>query len=213
MISRERGENGESKISILRKQVRTLFSDIQEGLFQFYEESDDYVTLKLPVSKAQTLTETKLENYVDSHKIEQLQIRKAGKEDIPIINDIYNKSWKESHLPMKKVTEELFLEIFEDGDTKFLMAIYESHPVGFILMESSKTDKEIGLISGLAILPEYQNRGLGKYLALATWNYFKEQDIKELRCEVYKDNERAINFIKSLGFEEYGTGGELYTLK
>jgi ribosomal protein S18 acetylase RimI-like enzyme len=134
-------------------------------------------------------------------------------EDISIINDIYNKSWKESHLPMKEVTEELFMEIFDDSDTRFLLATYENKPVGFILMEFSKTDKEIGLISGLAILPEYQNRGFGKYLALATWKFFKEQDIKELRCEVYKDNERAKSFIKSLGFEEYGRGGELYTLK
>lgn len=213
IITNPSNKERESKISILRKQVRTLFSDIQKGLFEFYEDSDDYITLRLPVYKAETITEAKLEDFVDTHKINKLNIRKATKDDITIINDIYNKSWKESHLPMKEVTEELFTEIYEDSDTRFLIATFDGNPVGFILMEFSKTDKEIGLISGLAILPEYQNRGFGKYLALATWNFFKKQDIKELRCEVYQENERALKFIKSLGFEEYGRGGELYTLK
>lgn len=182
-------------------------------MFEFYEDNEDYITLRLPVSKAETITESKLEAFVSSHKISKLNIQEATKDDIAIVNDIYNKSWKESHLPMKEVTEELFTEIYEDSDTRFLIATYDGDPVGFILMEFSKTDREIGLISGLAILPEYQNRGFGKYLSLATWNFFKEQKIKELRCEVYKDNKRALNFIKSLGFEEYGRGGELYTLK
>jgi ribosomal protein S18 acetylase RimI-like enzyme len=182
-------------------------------LFDFYEDSDDYITLRLPVHRAETLTEAKLKDFVDTHKISELDIREAEKGDIAIINDIYNKSWKESHLPMKKVTEELFIEIYEDPDTRFLIAMFNEVPVGFILMEFSKTDKEIGLISGLAILPEYQNRGFGKYLAHATWNYFKKQNIKELRCEVYKENQHALKFIKALGFEEYGTGGELYPLK
>ncbi len=205
--------NGESKISILRKRVRTLFSDIQQGLFNLYEEDEDYVTLELSTTKAAQFTEKKLQDYVDQHKVTQLDIREAHADDVSIINEIYNKSWKESRLPMKEVTEELFTEIFEDLDTTFFLAILESTPVGFILMEFSKANKKIGLISGLAILPKYQNKGFGKYLALATWEYFKKKDINELRCEVYKKNQRALNFIKSLGFEEYGSGAELHTLK
>jgi ribosomal protein S18 acetylase RimI-like enzyme len=45
---------------------------------------------------------------------------------------------------------------------------------------------------------------LGTILGLAAWNYFKEKGLKELRCEVYKENLRSYNFIKSLNFEEFG---------
>ena len=40
---------------------------------------------------------------------------------------------------------------------------------------------------------------------MAAWNFFKEQNIKELWAEVYYQNEVSYNFMKSLGFEEYKT--------
>jgi len=39
---------------------------------------------------------------------------------------------------------------------------------------------------------------------MAAWNYFKEKGLKELRCEVYNDNQKSFNFIKGLKFEEFG---------
>jgi len=205
-------EDLESKISILRKRVRGLFSSIQKGLTDIYQEDENYIKLGLSISKAQDHTVEKLETYVKSHQ-KGVKIREAKKDDIAKINQIYNESWNASNLPMKEVTEDLFMEIFEDDDTKFLIAQLDSEDVGFILLEFNKLNKEIGLISGLGVVPEHQGRGLGKYLALEAWNFFKDKGIKELRCEVYKGNKVAINFIKSLGFVEYGTSDEIFTLK
>jgi len=205
-------EDLESKISILRKRVRGLFSNIQKGLTDIYQEDENYIKLGLSISKAKDIAVEKLEKYVKSHKTD-VKIREANKEDIVKINQIYHESWNASHLPMKEVTEELFMEIFEDEDTKFLIAKLDSQDVGFILVEFNKLNKEIGLISGLGVVPKYQGKGLGKYLALEAWNFFKDKGIKELRCEVYKENKVAISFIKSLGFEEYGASEGIYTLK
>jgi len=38
---------------------------------------------------------------------------------------------------------------------------------------------------------------------MAAWNHFKKKGVKELRCEVFKDNKVSFNFIKSIGFEEF----------
>jgi ribosomal protein S18 acetylase RimI-like enzyme len=201
-----------SKFSLFRKKIRKLFTDIQEGFSGLYQESEDYLTLYLPVSKAENITEKKLTRYIKTHNID-VEIRKAKKEDIPRVNHIYHESWKASHLPLKDVTKELFMEIYQDEDTNFLLAIADSKIVGFILIEFSKLNRDIGLISGLGVTPEYQKMGIGKYLSLEAWNFFKTKGVKELQCEVYKRNEKAKRFIKELGFEERTAPAEFGGLK
>jgi len=205
-------EDSESKISLYRKKVRNLFTEIQEGFSSLYTENEDYITLRISVSKAQEIAETKLKNYINTHKI-NIKIREAEAKDIPKINVIYHSSWKASDLPMKEVTEELLMEIYEDSDTRFIIARVDSKDVGFILIEFSKLNKEIGLISGLAVLPEYQQGGIGKYLSFEAWKFFEDKGVKELRCEVYKKNEMAKRFIKELGFEERTATPEAYGFK
>jgi len=41
---------------------------------------------------------------------------------------------------------------------------------------------------------------------MASWQYLKKEfpNVKEIRCEVYKDNKVSYAFIKGIGFEEYG---------
>jgi ribosomal protein S18 acetylase RimI-like enzyme len=205
-------EDSESKISLFRKKVRNLFTEIQEGFSSLYTDNEDYITLRISVSKAQQIAETKLKHYINTHKI-NVEIREAEAKDISKINEIYHSSWKASDLPMKEVTEELLMEIFEDSDTHFLIARLDSKDVGFILIEFNKLNREIGLISGLGVLPKYQQGGIGKYLALEAWKFFENKGVKELRCEVYKNNEMAKRFIIELGFEERTKAPEAYGFK
>ena len=74
---------------------------------------------------------------------------------------------------------------------------------GFVILDLEGPNKEYGVIAGLGVIPRYQRRGLGTIIGLAAWEYFKKKGIKELRCEVYKDNKISYDFISSLGFEEY----------
>jgi hypothetical protein len=41
-------------------------------------------------------------------------------------------------------------------------------------------------------------------LGMAAWNHFKKLGVKELRCEVYRDNKASYDFISSLGFKKFG---------
>ena len=40
-------------------------------------------------------------------------------------------------------------------------------------------------------------------LGVGAWELFMEQEVQEIRCEVYTNNKKSYNFITSLGFEEY----------
>ena len=73
-----------------------------------------------------------------------------------------------------------------------------------MIIDFEGENNEYGVIAGLGVLPRYQRKGLGTILGLAAWSYLKEKGIKELRCEVYKDNKVSYNFIKGLQFEEFG---------
>lgn len=205
-------EDSQGLVPLLRKKVRNLFSDIQRGFASLYKEEEDYITLILSISDAEQVAEKKLKAYLNTHKT-NVRIREAKKEDISTITDIYRRAWKASHLPMKDITKEILLEILEDSNTHFFVAIDDSKEVGFILIEFSKLNKEIGLISGLAILPEYQGKGIGISLSYEAWNFFKDKGVQELRCEVYKENEKAKQFIKNLGFQERVATSNIYSLK
>ena len=93
--------------------------------------------------------------------------------------------------------------MFEDPNIVIFIAKLNSYDTGFIIAYFAGEKKDIGVISGLGILPKFQHKGLGTFLGLNNWKYFKEKGVKELRCRVHKDNKNSYNFIKNLGFEEY----------
>lgn len=74
----------------------------------------------------------------------------------------------------------------------------------FTILDLEGDNKEYGIIAGLGVLPRFQRKGLGTVLGLAAWDHFKKKGVKELRCKVYKDNQRSFHFIKGLNFEVYG---------
>ena len=93
--------------------------------------------------------------------------------------------------------------MLKDPNIIFLIAKVDGDYQGFALIYYTGEEKEIGVIAGMGIIPEYHRKGLGTILGLATWDYFKQKGVFELRCKVYKDNEISYKFIKGLGFEEH----------
>ena len=77
---------------------------------------------------------------------------------------------------------------------------------GFVILDFEGDNKEFAIIAALGVLTRFQRKGLGTVLGMAAWNHIKENhpNVKELRCEVYKDNHISYNFIKWIGFEEFG---------
>lgn len=57
---------------------------------------------------------------------------------------------------------------------------------------------------GVSILKEYWGMGIGRKLTMAAIEAAKSAGYTQIELDVVKENERAINLYKSLGFVEYG---------
>jgi len=185
----------------IRKNIRDTFQNITDQILDVFEERPSYVQMVLPVDKITQEFENSLREKIE-HSVVHTEIREAKKEDIDKIFKIYSKAWQSTSMPFRQVNQETFLKFQKKFKTIFLIARVNSVDGGFILIHFEGKKNEIGVINGLGVLPQFQNKGLGTTLAMAAWNYFKERGVRELRCEVHKDNKIPYAFIKSLGFEE-----------
>ena len=182
-------DSGKDKITDLQKQI------LNNGMV--------YLQMRLPIEKITKEFENTLKEKIEK-KIYRANIRVAELKDLSIITDIYNKSWLTSSTPFRPIQRETLKKIFTDQNTVFLIANVYGTDGGFVILDFEGENNEYGVIAGLGVSPRFQGKGLGTILGMAAWNYFKEKGLKELRCEVYKDNQKSFNFIKGLNFEEFG---------
>ena len=185
----------------IKNNIRDTFQNITTEILDIFEERPSYVQLRLPVEKITQEFEDALKDKIEQNVV-HAEIREAMGDDIEKIFKIYNKAWQSTSMPFRQVSEETFLKFQKHFKTVFLIACVDSIDGGFILIHFEGKKKDIGVINGLGVLPQFQNKGLGTTLAMAAWNYFKERGVKELRCEVHRDNKIPYAFIKGLGFEE-----------
>ncbi|NHJ24667.1 MAG: GNAT family N-acetyltransferase [Candidatus Lokiarchaeota archaeon] len=199
----------ESKLSFKKKAVRNLFLNYEKK-FKTEEEIEKelettgmaYIQMRLPVEKITEEYEEIIRKRVEKN-ILRAKIREATKEDLDSVVFLHNRSWMTSSTPFSPISHETIKKIFEYPDTKILIAKVYGTDGGFVILDFEGNNKEYGIIAGLGVLPRFQRKGLGTVIGMAAWDYFKKRGVKELRCEVYKDNNVSYNFIKSLGFEEY----------
>lgn len=182
--------------------IRNLLLNLTRKFQDSLKDETDYIHLKLPVEKITKGLEESLKNKFKAIK-NQIELRRAKKDDIKSLITIHEQSWHSTPMPYHQLSKDLLKEMIEDSNIIIFIARIDSNDTGFIISYFTGEKKEIGVISGLGILPKFQHKGLGTFLGLTSWNYFKEKGVKELRCRVYKDNKNSYNFIKNLGFEEY----------
>jgi ribosomal protein S18 acetylase RimI-like enzyme len=200
------------KIQLKRRLLQNVFLQIEkekkEGTISESEEKllnegMVYKQMRLPVEKITPEFEAQMKEKIE-HNIYQARIREANEKDLNIVVDIYNKSWLTSNTPFRPMEKETLKKIFMDPDTAFLIARVFGIDSAFVILDFEGENKEYGIIAGLGVIPKFQRKGLGTVLGLATWEYFKKKGVKELRCEVYKNNDISTNFIQALKFEEFG---------
>ncbi len=200
------------KIQLKRKLLKNVFLQIQKdkerGVIskseeKLLQEGMVYKQMRLPVEKITPEFEAQMKEKIEQN-FHQASIREATEKDLSIVVDIYNKSWLTSNTPFRPMEKETLKKIFMDSDTVFLIARVFGIDSAFVILDFEGKNNEYGVIAGLGVIPKFQRKGLGTVLGLATWNYFKKKGVKELRCEVYKNNEISTNFIKALKFEEFG---------
>ncbi|NVM36116.1 MAG: GNAT family N-acetyltransferase [Candidatus Lokiarchaeota archaeon] len=171
---------------------------------ELYQDGMVYIQMKLPVEKITNEFENELKEKIE-HNIIHAKIREATITDLDSLKYIYNRAWLTSNTPFRPITKTDLHKILEYPETVFLIAKVYGSDAAFLLLDFEGENKEFAIIAALAVIPRFQRKGLGSVLGMASWQYLKEKypNVKEIRCEVYKDNNVSYSFIKGIGFEEY----------
>ena len=167
-----------------------------------WENAMAYHQMRLPVEKITKHYERILRKKVSSdHPF--LDIHIAGEDELEHIADVYNQAWTTANTPFRRLDLETLIRLYNQYHYVFLIAKTDEEYCGFAILDYQGDANEYGIIVGMGIIPKYQRKGFGTALGVAAWELFKEQEVREIRCEVYVNNKKSYDFISSLGFEEY----------
>lgn len=182
--------------------MKGFFSKIKKLYYNLFINRLSYIPLKLPVEKITDEFEALIRKKV-ARKVKEYHIREAAEEDIDSVVHLFDAAWHSTSMPYRPLSKKKLIDkIVHNPDALILIIDIKSVDCGFILLSFKGENNEIGNIPAIGIIPEYHHRGIGTLLGVASWDYFKTRGVKELRAKVYKDNQKSMNFLKGLGFEE-----------
>jgi len=204
------------RLDLKKRKIRAFFlsietkkkqkAEVDKEVEDLYQDGMVYIQMSLSVEKITKEFENKLKVKIE-HSIVKAKIREANKEDLDSLKNIYNRAWLTSNTPFRPITKTDLKKILEYPETVFLIGKVYGIDAAFLLLDFEGENNEYAIIAALAVIPRFQRRGVGSVLGMASWQYLKEQypNVKEIRCEVYRDNKVSYSFIKGIGFEEYDT--------
>lgn len=140
-----------------------------------------------------------------STKIDDFNIRRAEKEDVPLVLDFINKLAEYERLSHEVVATEGELEKYLFGEEKVaevVIGYYHDDPVGFALYFynfSTFLGKPGIYLEDLFVLEEQRGKGFGKALLTYLAKLAVEKGCGRLEWAVLDWNEPSIEFYKSLG--------------
>ena len=83
------------------------------------------------------------------------------------------------------------------------MGELDGRVVGFVCCRLY-SHRSTGHVANLAVVPEFQGKGVGKALMHAALEHFRDRGMRYARIETLEQNARAQNFYPALGFKEVG---------
>ncbi|MFC2103635.1 GNAT family N-acetyltransferase [Bacteroidota bacterium] len=135
---------------------------------------------------------------------ENIRIRKAGENDIPVILQMINGLADYENLSNEVTATESNLRRFILGDDKFVdvwLAEFKTNVAGHVICfrNFSTFLARPGLyIEELYVKPEYRGNGIGKLLLLKVIDIAREKNYGRVEWAVLDWNEPAIEFYKSM---------------
>lgn len=143
----------------------------------------------------------------------ELVIRKAEEKDAEIFLQYFNTVGAETDFLSfgaegPKLTVEEEKEVFRSSTPKnfFLIAEIEEKIVGSCSINTNEKrirSAHFGEL-GIVVLKNYWNLGIGYNLIKTAIKYGKQAGLKKINLDTRKDNQKAINLYKKLGFKEEG---------
>jgi len=76
--------------------------------------------------------------------------------------------------------------------------------IGLVAAYLNDVENHLGYITNVSVLTDYLRTGIAAELMNICVGYAKEQNIKEIKLEVHKDNAPAIKLYKRFKFDEVG---------
>jgi ribosomal protein S18 acetylase RimI-like enzyme len=136
-----------------------------------------------------------------------LDFKKATIKDIPILLNIEKQCFSKDI----RFTENTYLSLFRNNDNIIDLIIYDNDIVGVIAIVIKKYTGlffpgkifSVARLCNLALLPEYQGKGIAKQ----TLNHYlnKLSNFNHIFLEVDMENKKAIQLYKKCGFQHYKT--------
>src|SRR4030042_5119539 len=140
--------------------------------------------------------------------MKDILIRKATKSDLPVIGKLLAElinamdDTEGIDIGMDLKTCE---QLLKDDNSHFLVAELKTTPVGFINFTVRQTvlhRSPSAMIDELVVTREYQGKGIGKQLVLATIEKCKQLGYCEVEVRTEKTNVKARKFYKKCGFNK-----------
>lgn len=82
-----------------------------------------------------------------------------------------------------------------------ILVAYNSELLGFIAFYANDAASQVAFLTSIAVVRQARGKGIGHRLIYRCMNLSKSRGMKTLMLKVHKDNETAICFYKSLGFQ------------
>lgn len=139
----------------------------------------------------------------------EIIIRNWSREDFSIVKKILLNTWKDTYtfIPENDIlthfekfySDERLIEILEDPFSFGIIAEVNAVPAGWLKLFEDKINKKF-FVSSLYVLPEFQGYGLGKKLLNESYTIAKRKGFNKVWLGVMKQNEKALDWYKNLGF-------------
>jgi diamine N-acetyltransferase len=141
-----------------------------------------------------------------------LSIKNAATNDIPELRELCMQVWPHTYTPILGTEQVAYMiELFyspdalkkqiEDYHHRFIICYDGSKAVGFA--SYSEFDPDIFKLHKLYVLPELQNKGIGRFMINHIADELRSEGVRKLRLNVNRYNESAIAFYEKAGFKHH----------
>jgi len=192
------------------KMRRILFrKDFREDDPSLPEKKHKFYVLKMTWDQAWSKVDEIQKIIENSEELKNVTIRNLDPErDMEKFLRVYNRSFISAPDPYRSLTIDDFKHF--DPESTFVAVLY-GQIVGFIyltvepLIKNSVEVGKQGVIAGLGVEPRYRRRKIAFLLAARAAEFFSENSVDELVCEVYYKNSVSYSFIQNFGMTRTGT--------
>jgi len=135
-------------------------------------------------------------------------IRNATKSDLPVIGKLLEEltnAMADTECIDIRIALGTWEHLLKDARSHFLVAATKGTPVGFIHFTVRQTvlhRSPSAMIDELVVTKEYQGKGIGKQLVLATIEKCKQLGCCEVEVSTEKTNVKARKFYEKCGFNK-----------